>query len=1011
MRYPTSVSHGSSSNNTKTLPNRPVTGRQRSISDLLSSDVDSNTPSSSFPPSSSPATPYNPYSSDRSISIPPPTPPPIVPQQPVDPVNRAISLPPGASSPAIVRNTILPPPAPGKHHGGAGVRPGLPPPHPVHQLVMAQQQQQQRQDDSMTNGEYNKPLPPPPPQFQNTPLSPVASAVPAPSRTTQAPVAPAVPQPSRPPPVTSVAPPPPPPPPPPPGGLGLVAKFGPSGVPYAGKKPVKSSLTLAEIRAGNTNYGPPSPKAPSPTPSMIQPPVYPEAQNTNNQMFQAPISSDPQQINIQIPSIPIAKETEVKLNSNRPTINTNLIDTEVKNNSFRDSPDFGFVESLNEFEAQRNAMMSPVSNINNFPDPRLDFSTFPNIKHKDPVTAMQQLNIGQSNGHNYPKQNEPALDSKGLNGFKANDQVNYANGAETANVCIKNVSEIANNNLVIDTLESKASPPRTDPELPHGNKVTPVKADEEKMTPTPMNDDIRMSRPREKSLPKQQSLQKDCEAHSATPKAFIDEKKLALTQQKSIDKDDPELLEINGGSKPQEHNRGRRDSHTSVRYRPETPRTVTPVRFCATPKLPNKGMVASSKSPEPLLKQNEPKSPIPKHSGSNKSLVESSKSPEPLQMSNDNLSSKSPTPSTPNRGFIQYPESQIPSTQHNVENEQKPIQSQQPPVRNVSDSGISVNSNVSDLDDSAGKIVAESMLKIEAQMKRILEHENKTKRNSQEILTNVSNKPEVEEMYDEPYPTVSGYSTGSEDELKFEETKNKQDIKTGSFEVMEDFEEAPEEFDLGISSYSIAHPIENVDSEEMEKTPVPEIVETDEPPKFPYEETPYTVSTPSGTLKHDKKPRKEQLGKPSPPKHYQQNNHQSSPQQQQNNFHSHQQFPAQNGAANRMGNIHSQHSNFFDPSFNMGNMMGGLGMPPFNPMFEDQFPAFPNMFESPFQQQQQPNMFNNNYNHPPPQQQQPQQQQRTSGGERIIPIQVMKSTPSNNVSTNLPQQNVSCLFF
>merc|ERR1719270_3151516 len=89
---PTSVSPGSSSNNTKTLPNRPVTGRQRSISDLLSSDVDTNTPSSSFPPSSSPATPYNPYSSDRSISIPPPTPPPIVPQQPLDPVNRAISL-------------------------------------------------------------------------------------------------------------------------------------------------------------------------------------------------------------------------------------------------------------------------------------------------------------------------------------------------------------------------------------------------------------------------------------------------------------------------------------------------------------------------------------------------------------------------------------------------------------------------------------------------------------------------------------------------------------------------------------------------------------------------------------------------------------------------------------------------------------------------------------------------------------------------------------------------------
>ena len=91
-----------------------------------------------------------------------------------------------------------------------------------------------------------------------------------------------------------------------------------------------------------------------------------------------------------------------------------------------------------------------------------------------------------------------------------------------------------------------------------------------------------------------------------------------LSQQRSLDRDDPELLEIHEetAAKGEAAGRGRRDSHTSVRYRPETPRTVTPVRFTPTPRLPNKGV----KSPEPKL---------------DKSL----KSPEPQQ------SLKSPTPS------------------------------------------------------------------------------------------------------------------------------------------------------------------------------------------------------------------------------------------------------------------------------------------------------------------------------------------------------------------------------
>ena len=167
---------------------------------------------------------------------------------------------------------------------------------------------------------------------------------------------------------------------------------------------------------------------------------------------------------------------------------------------------------------------------------------------------------------------------------------------------------------------------------------------------------------------------------------------------------------------------------------------------------------------------------------------------------------------------------------------------------------------------------------------------------------------------------TSGYSTSSEEDL----TANT-DIKNAPFEVMEDFEEAQAEFDIGISSYSIAHPIEN---EEMEKTPVPEAVETDEPPKFPYEETPYTVSTPSGTLKYDRKNQKEEMRgnqqqdmfETNPPKQDFSNFQippQSRPQQSQNCFKppSFVEAPFQNNFFN---------NNIGVPGFNTQSMMGRI---------------------------------------------------------------------------------------
>ena len=68
--------------------------------------------------------------------------------------------------------------------------------------------------------------------------------------------------------------------------MGVVAKFGVSGVPFAGKRPVRSSITLAEIRAGNSNLGPESPEEPVSTqdflPNDYPAPEAPTTQPTTN---------------------------------------------------------------------------------------------------------------------------------------------------------------------------------------------------------------------------------------------------------------------------------------------------------------------------------------------------------------------------------------------------------------------------------------------------------------------------------------------------------------------------------------------------------------------------------------------------------------------------------------------------------------------------------------------------------------------------------------------------------
>eukprot|EP00090_Calanus_glacialis_P035764 TRINITY_DN61007_c0_g1_i1.p1 TRINITY_DN61007_c0_g1~~TRINITY_DN61007_c0_g1_i1.p1 ORF type:complete len:937 (-),score=246.05 TRINITY_DN61007_c0_g1_i1:81-2597(-) len=467
-----------------------------------------------------------------------------------------------------------------------------------------------------------------------------------------------------------------------------------------------------------------------------------------------------------------------------------------------------------------------------------------------------------------------------------------------------------------------------------------------------------MSRPREKSIPRQQSLQRDCEGHNVTPNAYKQDTqdskpKYTLPAQKSIDNDEPELMEINGHS-------GRRDSDANaqgyVRYRPETPRIVTPVRFTATPKLSNRGL-----NRQPSLQDKPQNIPLP---------------PKPSEKSK---------PVTEDIKMIS---------------------------RNVSDSGISVNSSTPEPDETAGKIVTESMQKIEAQMKKILSSENvdvpdkietsesTSSVNSLNQLAPGSKRGSISNCQDplpSTYSTMSGYSTCSEEELKFEEPKINIPLKTAPFEVMEDFEEAPEEFDIGISSYSISHPVE---TEEMEKTPVPEVSENNETAKQTYEDTPYRVSPPTrtGTLEFEKKP------KNAPHSQYSQPQQPTTQQQYPQHQFSQQQYPQQQQPMTPNTPMNSPFitppHNMFNqmnmPNMSLPNMPNMMGMTPLHPMFDESFTQFPNMFDQPFQN---PVMLNSFPSMPVSTPYQPKPQEKQTG-ERIIPIKVVHTNSENLINNS-----------
>ena len=879
-------------------------GRQRSISDLLTSDVDTAVSAQLPSPPMSQATPYNPYSGDRSLSIPPPTPPPVRQSQAAssqEPVNRAISLPPGASSPAPARHDLA------KTQPGPGVRPGLPPPHPLHAILMANKQQEVEQ-----NGRQDSV-----PRSQEQPQM-------APSRA--------------PPPAPSGLAPPPPPPPPPPGSLGVVARHGLSGVPIATRRPVKVNLTLAEIRAGNTNYGPPSP-SPVSEPEPVIPP--PQSFSTDTRS-----TGQPEKLTNDF----IAPTTQRIHNLNE--------------NNYNEITDADFMKTLNEFEAQRNAMMNPKTVNSDI------------MKHQMPlreITSPVRVEETFANENIYQEPYAPPVSMK--------DVPQLVNSTDQ-------FSRDTESRLLADIKVNATAPSQDQTTLTSSSKD--IK----------MNDDINMLRHKDNHSPRPQSLQKNCQEHSVTPKAFKEESKMGLFNQKSLDNDDAELTAIADSNKSDHTSRERRNSHNIVRYRPETPRTVTPVRFTPIPRLPNKGF----KSPEPeKVKSPGLKSPTP-----------SIKSPEPetgfkfppssMSPVVKNATVMSPPPSTPLSPRKKEPPQPLVSNPRpdQVTFKNPEVVPPSPVVRNVSDSGISVDSNNSDVDDTAGKIVAESMLKIEAQMKRILEHENKNKgaRESNRNSSNLSSPIPDENTNGFKLQTPPCFSP-----------ERKDSVKTGSFEIMEDFEEAPEEFDLGISSYSIAHPIDNIsngNNDEADKRKnVPDIVEADDYSRLPLEDTPYVVSTPSGTLNRDTLDN--QSGNHRDGQHPQQTMQHPPPVNNVNSantnygsvpnpaYQQQQHFPNDmSSATSRLGEMPS----FFDPFGNNAFGMMGMGMTGIPaPLMDNQFPSFPSMFDNQIQQQQM-NVMNQNldsfglkqHQHQNPRQHQHQhQQQQQRSEERIIPIQVIKS--------------------
>ena len=667
--------------------------------------------------------------------------------------------------------------------------------------------------------------------------------------------------------------PPPPPPPPPPKDLGIVAKSGPGGVPFIGKKPVRHTITLAEIRSNQEVL-----------PEEAAPPVQQQQQ-----------------------------PTIVPVNHSQIVVTPTMMFNEQSSMNLDD-----LNETFNEFEEQRLTMLSPAkyANYSHLRTPEF-ISGNKNTPHE--VNSLEQMALEKSPWEALPK-STPANDIQSLPLHQIPLPVaNYSNSNnftdKTWGVSHEKKNILHEAFVIPTTNESEIITPNTGC-IRH---VT-VKAEIKKP-----NDDIDLSCVRENSVPRNFSLQKDFEAQNP------------MNRQKSYEIDE---LASFGTVQPVESN------HTSVRYRPPSPGGITPVKFTLTPKVGRRNAPVNETVDSTIKFYN----PIPS-------------SKIPLQ-SQPNL-----PPS--NAGFTEQRKG-ISTKEENANVEGKVSNA---PSRNISDSGIS-DSLSPEPDEFAGKIITEQMQKIEAQMKKIIEAENASENRKTEPSSSVSSftqdrtESKRNSLISNPadlmlsnYSTMSGYSTCSEEELKFEEPKADIALKTAPFEIMEEFEEAPEEFDLGISSYSIAHPIE----ETMETTPVNDVND-------------YDLFNNNSTTS-DKKEKDTSIYRFTAPKEPVLKSDKIDQNQKQtanNTCH----VPSINQES-FFGPSTPLHSHFVHPQFPTFNQSLSLDSMP--PMF-DQFPTLPSMFDSGFSS----NPFMNSPFHALPVSM-PIPKTETEESERVIPIQVINS--------------------
>ena len=813
-------------------------------------------------------------------------------------------------------------------------------------------------------------------------------------------------------------------------------------MPYTGSKPVKFTNTLDVLRKNQVTVEEPTKLQ---MPEKVQESF--QANQNTSPLNASMVYSTPYQ-DVQTPqSSPLIKSNPPALYKNTSPDNGEQPNYSLNNQAIQnvepslDMTDFN--DSINEFEEQRKTMLSQQENMN---VPRTFQQESPSS-----VNIAKQVPVSLKVCESFPQQNiqnniQPSIPQT----VQEINQRNYA--TKDADASKGNVQ--GNTPFVPEpkmTLNEKRniSPSRM--------KVT-ISARVEKP-----NDDINLSKVRENSVPRQQSLQKDFDVNNGQSRSVFSEGRL---DQKSFDKDDEELIDINQPS-----------TVKTVRYRPPSPSGVTPVRFTPTPKQVN-SKSDNSKFPPSLPNLNTASQPINKpFSGPHQPLATPVCSPiiaNSYQKNCFHQPQKSiSSPSTNQYGLQKNVQDQNQTYYQYQDKEAKEKLCELPtaepkmsnaPSRNVSDSGIS-DSTTPEPDEIAGKIITNQMQKIEAQMKKILESENsppikaaeppplfiieqssqpiieknrnstisnphvpapskysasqpinESKRNnivnnqhvpaplnhaaSQPIndskINNIvsngldpapSNYAAIQPINESKrnsiasigldpapsnYSTMSGYSTCSEEELKFEEPNTDTLIKTAPFEIMEEFEEAPAEFDLGISSYSIAHPIEN---EEMDKTPVPEVYDSDNYSTLTStlgrnkdSTSSYRVTTPSGESKQQAQPK----APTNEPKYV--NEDKTC-------------IPNNTG---HFANITPMNSPFFQPPFQMINPMAPM---PAMPAMPTMFDPLPSMFDSAFTNK---DFFNSPFPSMPASVPYAKEEEslkaKSPSAERIIPIQIVHTS-------------------